>query len=168
VTHRNGVHCAEEELADAGVVGWPIWGIMGDPKIGPMKLRPIASVAQRVIWEGKVEAREQQLGLGEEGPKSDLAHPAVPLAGRCGSAQCRGPRIADVEIVRDHRVYGHGGCVVAVQWSAGRGARRQRPEAGASTRRKMKELSFFVRRSVTQRRAVHCAKPKQHTAIFLG
>ena len=81
VTHRNGVHCAEEELADAGVVGCPIWGIMGDPKIGPMKLRPIASVAQRVIWEGKVEAREQQLGLGEEGPKSDLAHPAVPLAG---------------------------------------------------------------------------------------
>ena len=39
-----------------------------------------------------MEAREHQLGLGEEGPKSDLAHPAVPLAGRCGSAQCRGPQ----------------------------------------------------------------------------
>jgi len=52
VTHRNAVHCAEE-LADAGVVGWPIWGIMGDPKIGPMKLRPIASVAQRGDLGGK-------------------------------------------------------------------------------------------------------------------
>jgi len=80
VTHRNAVHCAEE-LADASAVGWPIWGIMGAPKIGPMKHRPIASVAQRVIWEGKVEAGEHHLGLGEEGPKSDLAHPAVPLAG---------------------------------------------------------------------------------------
>jgi len=53
LTHRNGVYCPEEELADAGVVGWPIWGIMGDPKIGPMKHRPIASVAQRGDLGGK-------------------------------------------------------------------------------------------------------------------
>ena len=135
LTHRNGVYCPEEELADAGVVGWPIWGIMGDPKIGPMKLRPIASVAQRVIWEGKVEAREQQLGLGEEGPKSDLPHPAVPRGQtQIGSMRNAVPRPPGLPTWRSsgiHRVYGHGGCMVAVQWSAGRGARRQRPEAGA-------------------------------------
>ena len=52
MTHRNAVHCAEE-LADASAVGWPIWGIMGAPKIGPMKHRPIASVAQRGDLGGK-------------------------------------------------------------------------------------------------------------------
>jgi len=57
-----------------------------------------------------------------------------------------------------------GGAVVSRAWrtqaAGGSWGLNKKKDEGA-------EL-FFVRRSVTQRRAVHCAKPKQHTAIFLG
>lgn len=80
-------------------------GHHGDPKIGPMKLRPIASVAQRVIgrerWKPANTSWALGRRLGEEGPKSTQPIQLFRLQADTDRLNAEAPRIADIEIVRD-------------------------------------------------------------------